>query len=89
MERVCVLINKLQEQLARKADIQNMLVTTQLLQAELLLQSYQPGQVATKKVAVIVPYAIRAAEQIEQMPPDVAEPVVEVEKPMQRSGTLF
>lgn len=55
MERVGVLIEKLQEQLVKQADIQNMLITTQLLQSELLLLLSTSGVQENKKVAVVVP----------------------------------
>ncbi len=58
MERVGVLINKLQEQLLRKADVQNMLVTVELLQKELLLQVNQPNGNNAPKVSVVVPGAM-------------------------------
>jgi uncharacterized coiled-coil protein SlyX len=57
MERVGVLINKLQEQLLQKAEVQNMLVTAQLLHSELLLQVSQLQGNQNKKVAVVVPHA--------------------------------
>jgi len=58
MERVGVLINKLQEQLLQKADVQNMLVTTQLLHNELLNYVNNTNQPVTRMVAVVVPNAI-------------------------------
>ena len=58
MERVGVLIEKLQEQLLKQADIQNMLITTQLLQSELLLLLSTSGVQETKKVAVVVPNSL-------------------------------
>ncbi len=53
MERVGVLINKLQDQLLQKASIENMLVTAQMLQTELL---QQPKSVSNSpsKVSVVV-----------------------------------
>lgn len=58
MERVGVLINKLQEQLAQKADVQNMLVTVQLLHGELLLYANKSNGSETKRVSVTVPHAV-------------------------------
>ncbi len=60
MERVGVLINKLQEQFLQKADVENMLVTVQLLQNELSFYSNSGDSENgsdTKKVSVIVPNA--------------------------------
>jgi hypothetical protein len=55
MERVGVLINKLQEQLQQKANVQNMLVTAQLLQKELLTIASQSNGVNLSGVTVMVP----------------------------------
>jgi hypothetical protein len=98
MERVGVLINKLQEQLTQKADVQNMLVTTQLLHNELLLIANQDLQRREKKVAVVVPHAVAvSAEPVQEEPshasykpvakpepePEpVAEPTPEPEEPL-------
>ncbi|GEO09279.1 hypothetical protein [Segetibacter aerophilus] len=57
MERVGVLVNKLQEQLSQKADVQNMLVTAQLLHNELLIAVSQSSEIQNKKVSVSVPGA--------------------------------
>lgn len=57
MERVGVLINKLQDQLAQKADVQNMLVTAQMLQAELLSLAQTTNGASLSKIAVVVPNA--------------------------------
>lgn len=57
MERVGVLINKLQEQLLQKADVQNMLVTAQLLHRELLIQADQLSGSQNNRVSVVVPNA--------------------------------
>lgn len=58
MERVGILIDKLQMQFQQKADVQNMLVTAQLLHNELLLLTNQAGDGEAKKVSVVVPNAI-------------------------------
>lgn len=63
MERVGVLVNKLQEQLLRKADVHNMLVTVELLQKELLLQVNQTNGNAPK-VSVVVPGAMGMTGQV-------------------------
>lgn len=58
MERVGVLINKLQEQFLQKASVQNMLVTVQLLQNELTFYSNSENGSESKKISVIVPAAV-------------------------------
>ena len=60
MERVGVLINKLQQQLNEQANVQHMLATAQLLQNELLMQCKQANGSESKKVAVMMPYNITA-----------------------------
>ena len=60
MERVGVLINKLQLQLTEQANVQHMLATAQLLQNELLMQCKQANSSESKKVAVMMPYNITA-----------------------------
>jgi hypothetical protein len=73
MERVGVLINKLQEQLLQKADVQNMLITTQLLHNELLYHVKSTTVVAERKVAVVVPNAVVVPfEQVEDVKSDPA-----------------
>jgi hypothetical protein len=57
MERVGVLIDKLQEQLLQKADVQMMLVTAQLLHNELLMQVRQLNGDEKQKISVVVPHA--------------------------------
>ncbi len=85
MERVGVLINKLQEQLAGKADVQNMLVTAQLLHNELLLQqttqTTQNGNGSGNKISVMVPgiIAMKAANDLHQPEHDAYKPVVKPE----------
>src|SRR3954447_11644173 len=58
MERVGVLIEKLQEQLLQKADVQMMLVTAQLLHNELLMQARQLNGDEKQKISVVVPHAV-------------------------------
>src|SRR4028118_653391 len=57
MERVGVLIDKLQKQYQQKADVQNLLVTVQLLHNELLLNTNNVEDDGPKKVSVVVPNA--------------------------------
>src|SRR5689334_6221557 len=61
MERVGVLINKLQEQLQQKANVQNMLVTAQLLQKELLTIASESNGVNSSGVTVMVPNPVGAS----------------------------
>jgi hypothetical protein len=95
MERVGVLINKLNEQLQRKADVHNMLVTTQLLQKELLSLASQTNGSSTSKVSVMVPNAIGASADIivseekykpvprpDTEPEPIREPIAEPEAPV-------
>lgn len=58
MERVGVLISKLNEQLQRHADVHNMLVTVQLLQKELVTIASQANGSSSSKVSVVVPNAV-------------------------------
>ncbi len=56
MERIHVLISKLNDQLQQKADPSQMLVTVHLLQAELVQQQSGSRQyLGTSKVAVVLP----------------------------------
>lgn len=57
VERVGLLIGKLQEQFSQKADEHSMLVTAQLLHNELLLYTNTENGNEVKKVAVVVPKA--------------------------------
>ena len=81
MERAGVLINKLQEQLTGNANINNMLVTVQLLHKELLIQARETEQSGSiTKVSVVVPNAIPAGF-------DYSEPVSESYKPVPKPET--
>lgn len=65
MERIGILINKLQEQWSQKADVQNMLVTAQMLETELQLNSQQSVFPALRKVAVLMPHnLLKTAEAL-------------------------
>lgn len=77
MERTDVLINKLQEQLIGKASAQQMLITTQLLQAELLNQCRSNNVKEHNKVAVIMPFNINVPippNFSEEKQPDINQP---------------
>lgn len=56
MERVGILINKLQEQLEQGADPKNMLVTVQMLNTELVQSVQQKNGSPASKVSVVMPY---------------------------------
>jgi hypothetical protein len=93
MERVGVLINKLQEQLQQKANVQNMLVTAQLLQKELLIVANQTNSVNSSGVTVVVPNPVGisavdnerykpAPTKPEPDPEPVHEPITEPVSPV-------
>jgi len=98
MERVGVLIDKLQQQLLQKADVQNMLVTAQILHSELLLQAREMNGSENKKVCVMAPNAVvitpetlikntetesyKPVEKPEPEPEPIAEPITEPEVPL-------
>jgi hypothetical protein len=102
MERVGVLINKLQEQLLQSADINLMLVTAQLLHNELLIQASKLNGNQNKKVSVVVPHAAVIAPEIlpdtalEQLykpvpkpdPEPVSTPMPETESPLDEPPPL-
>jgi hypothetical protein len=83
MERIKILISKLQEQFDQKADVKQMLVTVQLLQSE--LSGHQSGSqqtLGTSKVSVMLPRTMNApaysSPDFEKYGPkkDVVGPVV-------------
>lgn len=103
MERVGVLINKLQEQFSQKADVENMLVTAQLLHNELLLQVGQLNGSKNKKVSVVVPNAAVVTPEVTQQDivhssykpvpkpepeEDQAEPMPEPENPLPEEAPM-
>jgi hypothetical protein len=74
MERIQTLINRLQEQVRQNADVAQMQLTLQLLQAELnQLQKASVRTLGTSKVAVVMPtrVAIAAAEVKEEFRPEI------------------
>lgn len=75
MERIQVLIEKLQLQYQQKENASSMLVTLQLLQNE--LTEIQKGNkiLGTSKVAVVMPYSSRVAPNVvEELPAQVSQP---------------
>jgi len=74
MERIQTLINRLQEQVRQNADVAQMQLTVQLLQAELSqLQKTSVRTLGTSKVSVVLPTpaAIAPAPVIERQPEDI------------------
>ncbi|TDH27910.1 hypothetical protein EXU57_05440 [Segetibacter sp. 3557_3] len=63
MERVGILINKLQEQILQKADVRSMLVTTQMLQAELMQHVKKQNGHSLSRVSVVLPFNSSAIGQ--------------------------
>lgn len=85
MERIQVLISKLNDQLQQKADPSQMLVTVQLLHAELAQhQSGSKQYLGTSKVAVVLPKSSTApvfnAAEFERYGPKPAVAVAEVKE---------
>ena len=80
MERVRALINKLQEQLDQQADTHSLLVTVQLLQAELQGASRPDASRSGSKVAVVMPANSR--RQAENNIPTHSQPQ-KTEEPVQ------
>jgi len=91
MERVGILINKLQEQLEQQADIKNMLITAQMLQAELLQKSSRQNGHFLSKVSVMMPVNFNVQQnpmpveeflkpfESETKPVEATEPIVSKE----------
>jgi len=82
MERIQALINRLQDQVKQNADIEQMQVTVQLLQAELTqLQRITTRTLGTSKVAVVLPTpaSIRPAP-VTKPEPVAVEEVIETPK---------
>ncbi len=76
MERIKALINKLHEQSEQNADPSVLMVTVQLLQAE-LAQSFAsvPRQMSTSKVAVMMPSSNKVSLALkEAMPETISQP---------------
>jgi hypothetical protein len=81
MERIQTLINRLQEQVTQNADVAQMQMTLQLLQAELnQLQKKSVRTLGTSKVAVVLPRPVAiAAVTVAESEPD-EEPITPVAK---------
>ena len=83
MERIQTLINRLQEQVRLNADVAQMQLTLQLLQAELnQLQKASVRTLGTSKVAVVMPTRVSVAKAdvvMEEMKPVIKPQVMEEE----------
>src|ERR1700748_2911957 len=79
MERLSQLIGKLNEQFEQNADLSQLLLTTQLIEAELMrLSSATRQTLGTSKVAVMMPANGRAYGQVTTL--HIAEEVEEPEE---------
>jgi hypothetical protein len=83
MERIQTLINRLQEQVRQNADVAQMQLTLQLLQAELnQLQKASARTLGTSKVAVVMPTRVSVAKNevvMEEVKPEIRSQVREEE----------
>jgi hypothetical protein len=72
MERIRSLINKLQQQSERNADASELMVTVQILQAELAQSSAStPRQMSTSKVAVMLPSSHKVSFPVREAVPEI------------------
>jgi hypothetical protein len=83
MERIQTLINRLQEQVRQNADVTQMQLTLQLLQAELnQLQKASARTLGTSKVAVVMPTRVSIAKAevvMEDARPEIKPQIIEEE----------
>jgi hypothetical protein len=83
MERIQTLINRLQEQVRLNADVAQMQLTLQLLQAELnQLQKASVRTLGTSKVAVVMPTRVSVAKAevvMEEVKPQIKPEVIDDE----------
>ncbi|HZF64930.1 MAG TPA: hypothetical protein VEZ55_10605 [Chitinophagaceae bacterium] len=89
MERIQVLLDKLQQQKQQNAGIDQMLITVQLLQNELTFLQKSNKVLGTSKVAVVMPTSSVAAahpSSVGEPEPTLKEPV---KPPVSRPATLF
>ena len=94
MERLAQLIGKLNEQFEQNADHTQLLVTTQLIEAELLqLSSASRRTVGTSKVAVVMPSnrynynTVPAVAAIEEKAPVVEEKTIPPVQQPEKNGS--
>lgn len=74
MEKVTTLIQKLQQQLDQKATAQQLLITVQMLQAELILQNPASANKGSNKVVVIMPAILPIAANANKNETGILEP---------------
>jgi hypothetical protein len=89
MERVKALINKLNDQLDQQSEIQSLLATVQLLQAELMSLGQSapiPARIGSSKVSVVMPASRAVPQAIHQVesdqPGEVSKPLNISEQPV-------
>lgn len=80
MERVRTLIEKLQQQIAENASADKLLVTVQMLQAELLQQKGSSASVSKGKVAFMMPGSINNTSNVQPYAKDPGLPVAQEDK---------
>ncbi len=82
MERVNTLIQKLQQQFVENASADKLLMTVQMLQAELLTQNENSPELSKGKITVIMPGNFFAANKIEEINnlKEEEEPVIKEEE---------
>ena len=90
MERIQALINRLQEQVRQNADVSQMQVTVQLMQAELTqLQRTTTRTLGTSKVAVVLPtpVSVKPTQVAIPEPAVIEEEMVPAQKPNAKSNS--
>ena len=81
MERIEVLVSKLNEQLRQNAAPEHMLFTVQLLQNELMTQNQARKTLSTSKVSVVLPSVVNIdSSQYEKYAPKPVDQVKEVKE---------
>ena len=77
MERIQLLVSKLKQQAEENADIEQMLLTVQILQNELVCQQKGAKTLSTAKVAVMLPSTARMETSLYEKyaPKPVEEPL--------------
>jgi hypothetical protein len=84
MERVKILIQRLQEQIAENASADKLLITVQMLQAELLQQKGNTSQLNKGKVSVMMPGSGAGGNYTERK-----EPIKESEPPLKEEEKII
>jgi hypothetical protein len=79
MERVETLCNKLQEQITQRAPVEQLLMTVQMLQSELLhLQASRPDNTAPNSAAINIPFSSQGNQHLPPANKPPEEKTVEV-----------